>query len=193
MIELELKARIDDPAACRARLAAAGARIVVEGRMVDRRYDLPGDALARRDEVLRTRSVTHADGRVEGSVDWKGPTRAVDGYKAREERTASADVDAVCVILERLGYVRVREVEREVTVYALDGATVRFERYPRMDTLAEVEGTPDAMERAIAALGVPRGAFTAARLSTFVSEYEARTGHRAALSSRELEEEARDV
>src|SRR3712207_2401876 len=103
MIELELKGRIDDVSASRARLEAAGARLVLEGRMIDRRYDLPGASLGARDEVLRTRQVTHADGRVEGSIDWKGPTRTVDGYKAREERSAAADVDGVCGILERLG------------------------------------------------------------------------------------------
>jgi predicted adenylyl cyclase CyaB len=192
VLELELKARIDDAARCRARLEAAGARLALEGRMVDRRYDLPDDALAARDEVLRTRQVTHADGRVDGSLDWKGPTRTVDGYKAREERSAAADVEGVCTILERLGYLRVREVEREVAVYEIGGATVRFERYPRMDTLAEVEGTPEAMERAIGAMGLPRDAFSAARLTTFVADYERRTGHRAALSAREMEDDGID-
>ena len=72
MIELELKARIDDVDACRARLEAAGARLVLEGRMVDRRYDSPDAALAARDEVLRTRQVTRADGAVVIRIDAHG-------------------------------------------------------------------------------------------------------------------------
>ena len=63
---------------------------------------------------------------------------------------------------------------------------VRFERYPRLDDLVEVEGEPAAIEAAIRVLGLPRAAFTTGRLPDFVREYELRTGVRAALCDREL-------
>ncbi|AHG90090.1 hypothetical protein J421_2553 [Gemmatirosa kalamazoonensis] len=187
MLELELKAVVDDVDAVRRRVELAGGRLLLEGRMIDRRFDAPDGSMTARDEVLRTRRIEHRDGSVEGSLDWKGPTRTLDGYKAREERSARVDAESVEIVLTRLGYVRTREVERDVAMYALGDATVRFERYPRMDTLVEVEGDGPAIERAIVALGMPRDRFTDTRLSALAAEYERRTGQRAALSARDLD------
>ncbi len=187
MNEVELKSIVDDVPARRARVESAGGRLVEEGRLVDRRYDRPDRGRAARDEVLRVRAFTDGDGAARASVDWKGPTRYDGGYKVREELTSPVgDADALDVMLRRTGFVVTREIEREVAVYALHGATVRFERYPRMDPLVEVEGEPDAIERAIDAMGLPRGDFTVARLADFAAGYERRTGRRAALCAREL-------
>ena len=65
----------------------------------------------------------------------------------------------------------------------MEEATVRLERYPEMDSLVEVEGDPDAIERAIVVTGIARGDFTAEALSEFVRRYEARTGAAARLSA----------
>ena len=187
MNEVELKSVVDDEAARRARVESAGGRLIEAGRLVDRRYDLPARALAARDVVLRVRAFADGNGAARASVDWKGPTRHVGGYKVREElNTSVGDAAVLDDVLRRSGFVVTREIEREVAVYALHGATVRFERYPRMDVLVEVEGEPDAIERAIDATGLPRGGFTTARLADFVADFERRTGQRAALCAREL-------
>jgi hypothetical protein len=60
--------------------------------------------------------------------------------------------------------------------------TVRFEEYPEMDALVEVEGEPEAIERVISRIGMSRAGFTSERLLDFVARYEARTGRRAFLS-----------
>jgi predicted adenylyl cyclase CyaB len=186
MNEVELKSVVPDERACRARVEAAGGRLVEEGRLVDRRYDLPGFPLAARDEVLRVRAF-HAASGTRASLDWKGPTRYDGGYKVREERsTAVGDAELVDLILRRSGFAVTREIEREVAVYELRGAVVRFERYPRMDVLLEVEGEPDAIEHAIDATGLPRADFSVARLSDYAAAFERRTGRRAALCEREL-------
>ena len=191
MREVELKGVFtDDIAARTARraLERAGARLTFEGRLEDRRYDQPDRALALRDHVLRLRVYRDGAGRVErSSLDFKGPTGYADGYKVREEHTVAGDDPvALARILELLGYVVTREIDRHIAQFEHAGATVRFERYPRMDTLVEVEGAPDAIERAIVALGVPRASFTTERLQDFVMKFEARTGERAALCDREL-------
>ena len=186
MKEVELKGVVPDVAAARARVEAAGATLAYEGRLEDRRYDTPERRLAARDHVLRVR-IYRRSGEATASVDFKGPTSYDSGYKTREElSTGTDDADALVAILGRLGYVVTREIDREIAQYALDGATVRFEHYPRMDDLVEVEGEPAAIERAIAVLGVPREAFTSERLPAFVARFEARTGERAALCDREL-------
>ncbi len=187
MREVEVKGVVDDPAAARRRLEAAGAELVFEGRLEDRRYDTPDHLLGERDEVLRLR-VYRTAGDVRGALDWKGPTGFDGGYKVREELSSKVgDPETLAEMLGRLGYVVTREIDRRIAQYDLAGATVRFEEYPRMDVLVEVEGTPEGIERAIAVLGLPRASFNSDRLPQFVARFEARTGARAAICDRELD------
>ena len=121
-------------------------------------------------------------------LDWKGPTEIQDVYKIREEiSTLVEDFNSLEQILTRLGFIVAMEIDREVAQYELGRATIRFETYPRMDVLVEVEGEPDSIEQAIEALDMPRGLFSSDRLTSFVGRFEQRTGVRAALCARELE------
>ena len=186
MREVELKAVVDDMRDRRALVEQAGGRVTFVGRLEDRRYDTEGRTLAAVDHVLRLRTYRSGDA-AHAHLDWKGPTERVDNFKVRDELTTGIDdPDALVTMLERLGYRVTREIDREIAQYALGEATVRFERYPRMDVLVEVEGTPEAIEAAIAVLALPRERFTAERLPDFVRAYETRTGLRAALCDREL-------
>lgn len=188
MREVELKGLLTSDAelaAARARLEAAGAELMYEGRLEDKRYDTTDRALALQDHVLRLR--VYRSSTVVTSLDFKGPTTYADGFKVREEHTVGADDPvALARILEAMGYVITREIDREITQYRHAGAVIRFERYPRMDILVEVEGEPEAIERAILTLEMPRDAFTTERLPDFVLKYESRTGERAAICDREL-------
>jgi adenylate cyclase class IV len=160
MREVELKAVVDDLAARRERLENAGAS-------------------------LRTYV---GGGSVKCYLDWKGPTEVRDVYKTREEiSTRVEDADALREILARLGFVVTMAIDREIAQYKVHGATVRFETYPRMDVLVEVEGQPGEIEQAIEALGIARGQFTSERLNSFVQRFENRTGVRAAISRDEAE------
>jgi adenylate cyclase class IV len=181
--ELELKAVIPDPDALRKRLLAAGAEERFRGHMSDRRYDREGE-LRRRDQVLRVRCYRPVDGGVEWVLGWKGrKRRARGGYKMREEiELPIAGGESPEAFLDALGYEVVHAIDREIEVYALAGATLRFERYPRMDPLIEVEGPPDAIERAIRATGMARSTVTADSLAAFARRYKARTGKRAILA-----------
>ncbi|MEO7456105.1 MAG: class IV adenylate cyclase, partial [Gemmatimonadaceae bacterium] len=159
MIEVELKSVVDDIERLRAIVEAAGATLVFDGRLEDRRYDTAERALTGRDHVLRVRTYRDASA-TRAQLDWKGPTRREGGYKLREELEAMVqDGDALVAILDRLGYVVTNAIDREITQYDLSGAMVRFERYPRMDKLVEVEGTPEQIERAIGVIGLPREGF----------------------------------
>jgi predicted adenylyl cyclase CyaB len=186
MREVELKAVVDSMPLRMANVERAGGRLVFRGRLEDARFDTADRQLRVRDDVLRLRVYRH-DGNVRAELGWKGPTRYENGYKVRDEIGASsADADALRQILGNMGFVVIREIDREITQYELDGAVVRFEQYPRMDDLVEVEGDPDAIERAIAAIGLPRAAFTSERLFDFVRRWQERTGEMAALCDREL-------
>ena len=189
MLEVELKAVVDDLAERKRKVEAAGASLSFEGKISDRRYDFASHELTGRDEVLRTRRY-QSRGPTRTYLDWKGPAEMRDGYKMREEITVPVeDFDSLEKILEKLGLQLTWEIDREIAQYQLAGAVIRFETYPRMDVLVEVEGEPDAIESAIEAMGLPRGMFTSERLPDFVESFEHRTGVRAAISDRELKED----
>jgi predicted adenylyl cyclase CyaB len=182
--ELELKAVVADAEDLRRRLHAAGAEPSFAGRMTDLRYDR-GVELGSRDEVLRVRTLVGTDGAVQVVLAWKGPTmRSPDGYKLREEiELPVAGAGDPGRLLEALGYRAVHAIEREIEIFRLGQATLRLERYPRMDVLVEIEGEPAAIERAIAASGIPRGEFTAESLAEFARRFEGRSGEPAVLAS----------
>ena len=189
MREVELKAVVDDLPSRRKKIESAGGTLSFEGRISDRRYDFTSGELSGRDEVLRTRTYQSRSS-TRTYMDWKGPTEMQGGYKIREEITAPVeDLDSLEKIFEKLGLALTSEIDREIAQYQFGGATVRFETYPRMDVLVEVEGEPKAIEVAIEALGLQRGTFTNERLRDFVSKFEHRTGVRAAISDRELKDD----
>jgi predicted adenylyl cyclase CyaB len=181
--ELEVKARVDDPDSLRAALKRAGATLEFRGDMIDRRFDRDRE-LARRDEVLRLREFQPGDGApAHGVLGWKGPHSKRGQYRHRAEAEARvASPDAVVAILERLGFAVSLRIDRRVEVYRLGEAVLRFEWYPAMDVLLEVEGAPPAIERAIAATGLARDRFLPESLPYFVAQYEARTGRAARLA-----------
>ena len=187
MREVELKSVCDDLTGTRKRLETAGAKLTFEGRLSDRRYDIESREITERDEVLRVRQY-EGSGSSKTYLDWKGPTETQDVYKIREEiSTLVEDFESLEQILARLGFVVAMEIDREIAQYTLGGATIRFETYPRMDVLVEVEGEPDSIEQAIEALGMSRGQFNSDRLPNFIARFEQRTGVRAAICDRELE------
>jgi adenylate cyclase class IV len=184
--ELELKAVVPDPDALRLRLLAGGAELRFSGRMCDRRYERPGGELGLRDQVLRLRTFHRADGHATAILGWKGPVeRSPEGYKRRAEielPVTGGDRGAPHALLTALGYEVVHAIDREVEVFELEGATLRIERYPRMDPLLEIEGSPVAIERAVATTGIPRAELTGDSLTEFVRRYELRSGRSAALA-----------
>jgi adenylate cyclase class IV len=187
MREIELKAVVDDLDARRRAIIESGGSLIFEGRLEDRRYDTGADALQKRDEVVRTRTYREAGGGSRTSLDWKGPRTLERGYRVREEHSVSVDsLDSLEAILTGLGYRVTKAIDRHIIQFELLGAMVRFEQYPRMDDLVEVEGEPAAIERAIALLGMRREAFTTDSLATFAERYEERTGTAAAVSDGDL-------
>jgi predicted adenylyl cyclase CyaB len=185
MREVELKAVVDDLADRRRRVELAGGSLSFEGRISDRRYDLSSRQLSARDEVLRMRTY-QSEAFTKTFLDWKGPTEIQDVYKVREELTTPVDFESLEKIIEKLGFQLIGEIDRQIAEYQLRSATVRFEIYPRMDTLLEVEGEPAAIEEVIALIGMPRGLFSSHRLADFVDGFERRTGVKAALCDSEL-------
>lgn len=180
MDEVELKSVVDDLPLRRGHVEDAGGRLRFAGTMVDRYYtrEAGWDGGAGR---LRLRTYqAPAGGWAE--LTWKGHARMERGYKVREELNTRVEDEAVLRrILERMGFSESERVTREIAWYVFGEATLRFEQFPRMDLLVEVEGTPEAIEQAILAAGIPREQFTAEPLEVFIRRFEARTGTNALL------------
>ncbi len=187
MREVEVKSVVDDLDARRQRVVERGGSLAFEGRLEDRRYDTADESLAGRDETLRVRTYWR-DGQADSALEWKGPRTVENGYRVREEQSVSSGpLETLELILERLGYHVTKAIDREIVQFDIEGAVVRFERYPRMDDLVEVEGDPEAIERAIVALGMTREGFSGDSLVEFVQRFERRTGTRAALADSDLQ------
>jgi adenylate cyclase class IV len=189
--ELELKAVVPDAGLLRRRLVESGAVEAFRGLMEDRIFDRD-DALLDRDEVLRVRTWRPDGGPPRAQMAWKGPTRrSPEGYKLRDELEFGVEGDGSAAVgmLRALGYAVRKSVDRFVEVYRAGEADVRIEWYPRMDVLVEVEGTPAAIEAAVALTGLPPGAFEPEPLVEFVRRFEVRTGEVAALGVSELKGE----
>lgn len=185
MKEYELKARLRaDPAALRSRLAESGWRLIFRGEMRDRRLDTPERELERGDEVLRLRCYVPDRGEQWTVLAWKGPARTEDEVKLREELECRvADAAAMQEILVRLGYGEVTlAIDRRIEQYEKEKVTLRIEEYPRMDTLAELEGDPARIRARIEELGIPERDWKSWPLDEFVRRYERRTGDAACLA-----------
>ena len=152
-----------------ARLERAGATRVFSGRIEDRRYDTP-ERCARR---ARHRAAAAHLPRFETARARSSSTRARprtrSGYKVRDEVGSTVSGSGGRSRTYSPGSAtrsRARSIATSSSGMS-QGASVRFERYPRMDDLVEVEGEPETIERAIAALGISRSAYTAERLTDF--------------------------
>lgn len=182
--EFELKARLDDGGdALRRRLREAGWSLTFRGRILDRRYDTPARRLEARDEALRIRRYLPEDGETRAVLAWKGPASELEGLKRREEiETGVQDPAGLAAILDALGYSEVTAtIDRRIETWEKDAVSVRIERYPRMDTLAELEGPPEQVRARIGELGLGEDAWKSWPLPVFVERFEARTGQEALL------------
>ena len=189
MTETELKAVVDDLALRRRLVEEGGGVLEKEGYLQDRRWDTEAETIRARDHVLRIRVFSGRAG-TEASLEWKGPTRAENGFKLREEiGTTVADATALSEMMERLGLQVTKTIDRDIVQFKLRGATVRFETYPRMDVLVEVEGTTAQIEEAVSVIGLPRESYTADSLPEFMARYEQRTGKRPVVCAADLDDE----
>jgi adenylate cyclase class IV len=147
MREVELKAVVDDLAERGRESRRRARRFRSRGRFSDRRYDFASREPSGRDEVLRVRRY-HGATSTKTYLDWKGATEFRDVYKVREEITTPVeDYRSLELILFRLELELVWEIDRDIAQYQIGGATIRFEVYPRMDVLVEVEGDGGDRER----------------------------------------------
>jgi adenylate cyclase class 2 len=152
-IETEVKLKVPSAEAAREALARIGASRK-RGRHLEDNvlFDFAGGPLRTRGHVLRLRSTP------EGAIlTFKGPYRVEAGLKSREEvEAASAEGEALRIILDRLGLVPMFRYQKYREAFSWKGQEIVVDETP-IGVYIEIEGDGAGIREAAAALGFGSG------------------------------------
>ena len=168
--EIEIKFRVGDPGALRRRLRAAGFRIETRPtREVNTLYDLPGEKLRKRKELLRLRSYGSA---------WK-LTHKSGGKTTRhssrvELETGVSDGKKMDAILRALGYSPSFRYEKLRAEWSDGKGQVVVDQTP-IGNFAEIEGTPRWIDATAKKLGVSAADYITKNYATLFSDWKQET------------------
>jgi len=169
--EVEIKFLVADAKALARRLRASGFRLVTRRtHEMNVLYDLPGQPLRKRGEILRLRkygdrwTLTHKS---------KGTARR---HKSRQElETAVADGASLDRILRTLGFSPSFRYEKFRSEWADGQGHVVIDETP-IGTVAEIEGRPRWIDRTAKLLGVPQTSYITLSYGAMFEEWKLRTG-----------------
>jgi len=114
-------------------------------------FDLADGSLARTGRMLRLRRVGGG-----ALLTFKGPVAGEHRYKVREEAEVTvADAEETVRVLEGAGFRSCYRYQKYRTPFELHGVHLALDETP-LGTFVELEGAPEAIDRAAVALG--RGA-----------------------------------
>lgn len=172
--EVEIKFAIEDLAVLSRHLLDSGFRLVTpRTHEMNVLYDLPGNKLRRRGELLRLRKygnawkLTHKKGRKGGR------------HKVRVESESTVeDGEKMGTILEALGYRPIFRYEKFRSEWSDGRGHVVIDETP-VGNYAEIEGAPGWIDRAARLLGVDREQYITGSYAELFSQWKRRTGSRA--------------
>ena len=155
MTEIEIKLRVEDPRAARARLLALGAVITRERhRETNALYDFPGGELKAARRALRLRLAGRR-----ATLTFKGEPRKSRSFKVREEfETQVRDPGQLRKILAALGLRRTFSYDKHRTVLRKGRVTVSVDETSAGNFL-ELEGERHEITRLARSLGFERKDF----------------------------------
>jgi adenylate cyclase class 2 len=140
-IEIEAKMQIDDPAAMRRRLKAAGAKLAGNHLETNTFFDTPTAALRRADKGLRLRANRDArTGRTVHIVTFKGPRRPGPLKRREEIEFVVDDPRAFTEVFAELGYAATLSFRKRRQSWRLSGCKIELDELPLLGTFIEIEG-----------------------------------------------------
>ena len=147
--ENEIKLAFPSPETAVSRLLAAGARPVGARAFEDNVvFDLADRSLLKSDRLLRLRSFAGSS-----LLTFKAPVAGEHRHKVRtEHETSIADPEAMRSVLLGLGFEAVYRYQKYRATYRLGAVDVAVDETP-IGTFVELEGDPDDVDAAAAALG----------------------------------------
>ncbi|HVN73599.1 MAG TPA: class IV adenylate cyclase [Methanoregula sp.] len=148
MIEIELKVAVPALDPVREALMRLGAKPAGSAREHDVYYNAPHRDFAKTDEAVRVRYTDdHA------VVTYKGAKIKSSGLKAREELNTAVESGPVFeAILDRLGFTRTAEVNKQRENFQYAGASISLDLVEELGTFVEIEvmaedGNPETAPR----------------------------------------------
>ena len=150
MLEIEVKARIGDPAAARAQLLAAGAvETRPRHREINTLYDFRDGRLAKSRRAVRLRAFGK-----KALLTYKGPPMKSRRFKVREEiETEVKKAGAAAKILAELGLVPVFHYEKRRTLFKKGPLTICLDELA-IGNFLELEGERPKIVRFMKTLGI---------------------------------------
>ena len=147
--ENEIKLAFPSPETAVRRLLTAGAREVHARAFEDNiLFDLADRPLTKSERLLRLRGFDGAS-----LLTFKAPVAGEHRHKVKiEHETAVADSEALRSILLGLGFEAVYRYQKYRATYRLEAVEAAVDETP-LGTFVELEGAPDDVDRAAAALG----------------------------------------
>jgi len=140
MLEIEIKARVEDFKKVKDKLEEMGAKFIGSKNEIDYYYNLPTRNFAETDEALRIRES------VECTLTYKGP-KIDTSTKTREEVNVKIDnAKELKKIFSHLGFIFISEVRKERTKYILKDFEISLDDVSGLGYFVEVETKGEAWE-----------------------------------------------
>lgn len=181
MREVEIKVRVDDPKAVRARLLKLGAALRLDRhREANLLFDFPDGRLKSSGRALRLRLAGRR-----AVLTFKGPAEASRRFKVRQEfETKVASLKQARRILQALGLRPVFRYAKLRTEFRLDKVSVCLDETP-LGAFLELEGERPAIARLAEKLGYPSSEWITASYVRMLAEagYPEGTTHSSPCSS----------
>jgi adenylate cyclase, class 2 len=172
--EIEIKFRVDDLRALARRLRAAGFRLLTQRtHEMNTLYDLPGEVLRARKELLRIRKYGSA-----WTLTHKSKGKVGRHSSRVELETSVDDGGKMDAILRTLGYSPSFRYEKFRAEWADGKGHVVVDETP-IGNFCEVEGAPRWIDATAKKLGVTSGDYITKNYAGLFLEWKARTKSRA--------------
>ncbi len=165
--EIEIKFRVADLRALARKLRAAGFRLVTRRtHEMNTLYDLPGEVLRKRKELLRIRKYG-----AEWTLTHKSGTKRGKHSSRVELETAVADGNKLDAILHALGYAPTFRYEKFRAEWADDKGQVVVDETP-IGNFCEIEGSPRWIDATAKILGVNAADYITQNYATLFAEWK---------------------
>jgi adenylate cyclase class 2 len=173
--EIEIKFRVADERALRRKLRAAGFRIVTERtHEMNTLYDLPGEVLRGRQQLLRLRQYGS-----EWTLTHKAKKKTGRHSSREELETVVTDGRKIDMILRALGYAPSFRYEKFRAEWTDGKGQVVFDETP-IGNFCEIEGAPRWIDATAKKLGVPPADYITKNYAGLFSDWVRETGSGAA-------------
>lgn len=172
--EIEIKFRVADERALKRKLRAAGFRLVTERtRELNTLYDLPGEVLRGRQQLLRLRQYGS-----QWTLTHKAKKKAGRHSSREELETIVTDGKQMDLILRALGYAPSFRYEKFRAEWTDGKGQVVFDETP-IGNFCEIEGAPRWIDSTAKKLGVSEAEYITKNYAGLFYDWKARSGSRA--------------